>query len=80
MLSFLKANGEDEMAEIYAYGIHDHANKKYQEASDYPEEWFDETERVDEWISNNERYIYKWMFDLIFEHKSDVLKIGENQV
>ena len=80
VMSFLKANGEDEMADIYACGIHDYANKKYQKGSDYPEEWFDETERVDEWISDNEGYIYKWMYDLILEHKSEVLKLGENQV
>ncbi len=78
VLSFLKANGEDEMAGVYAHGIHDYANKKYEKGSDYPEEWFDETERVDEWISDNEEYIYKWMYDLIFEHKADVLKLGEN--
>ena len=71
---------EDEMADIYAYGIHDYANKKYQKGSDYPEEWFDETEKVDEWIRDHEGYIYKWMYDLIFQHKSDVLKIGENRV
>lgn len=80
VISFLKVNGEDEMADIYAYGIHDYANKKYQKGSDYPEEWFDETEKVDEWIRDHEGYIYKWMYDLIFQHKSDVLKIGENRV
>jgi len=37
----------------------------------------DETERIDEWISDNEGYIYKWMYDLILEHKSEVLKLGE---
>lgn len=25
----------------------------------------DEKERIDEWISDNEGYIYKWMYDLI---------------
>ena len=65
------------MADIYACGIHDYANEKYQKNYDYPEEWFDETERIDEWISDNEGYIYKWMYDLILEHKSEVLKLGE---
>ena len=78
VLSFLKANGEEEMADVYACDIHDYANERYQKGSDYPEEWFDETEEIDEWISNNEGYIYKWMYDLIFEHKSEVLKFGGN--
>ena len=77
VMSFLITNGEKEMADIYACGIHDYANEKYQKNYDYPEEWFDETERIDEWISDNEGYIYKWMYDLILEHKSEVLKLGE---
>ena len=39
VLSFLKADGEDEMASVYARGIHDYANEKYQGNCDYPEEW-----------------------------------------
>ncbi len=78
VLSFLKANGEEEMADFYACGIHDYANERYQNGSDYPEEWFDETEEIDEWIRDNEGYIFKWMYDLILEHKSEVLKFGEN--
>ena len=78
MLSFLKANGEEEMADVYACGIHDYANEKYQENYDYPEEWFDEAEEIDDWISANAEYIYEWMYDLILEQKSEVLKLGEN--
>ncbi len=77
VISFLKTNGEKEMADIYACGIHDYANEKYQQNFDYPEEWFDETERVDKWISDYEKYIFKWMYDLIIAHKSDVLALGE---
>ena len=77
VLSFLKTNGEEKMADVYACGIHDYANEKYQKNYDYPDEWFDETERVDEWINNNEEYIYKWMYDLVMKHKSEVLKLGE---
>ena len=78
VLSFLKTNGEEKMADAYAFGIRDYANEKYQKNYDYPEEWFDETERIDEWISNNEGYIYKWMYDLILEYKSEILMFGDN--
>ncbi|MBD5519124.1 MAG: hypothetical protein HDR07_11830 [Lachnospiraceae bacterium] len=77
VLSFLKTNGEEEMANVYACGIHDYTNERYQKNYDYPEEWFDEAERIDEWISGNEGYIYKWMYDLILGHKSEVIKLGD---
>lgn len=79
VLSFLRATGEEQMADVYACGIHDYANERYQKGSDYPEEWFRETEKVDEWISDHEEYIYKWMYHLILEHKSEVLRLGKNQ-
>lgn len=56
VLSFLRANSEKEMADVYAYGIHDYANERYQKY-DYPEEWLDEAEEIDEWIKDNEEYI-----------------------
>lgn len=77
VLSYLKANNEGEMASVYARGIHDYANEKYQENYDYPEEWLDEADEIDEWISDNEVSLYKWMYDLILNHKSEVLKFGE---
>ena len=77
VLSFLKTNGEEEMASVYACGIHDYTNERYQKNYDYPDEWFDETERIDEWIRNNEEYIYTWLYDLIFAHKSEVLEPGK---
>lgn len=80
VLSFLKTNGEDKIADVYACGIHDYANERYQKNYDYPDEWFDETEKIDKWISNNEEYIYKWMYDLILAHKSEVLKLGESYI
>ena len=78
VLSFLKTNGEEEIADVYACGIHDYANERYQKNYDYPEEWFHETERIDEWISDNEGSIYQWMYDLILDNKSEVLMLGEN--
>ena len=74
---YSKATNEEEMASVYGCGIHDYANEKYQKNYDYPEEWFDETDKIDKWISDNEVYLYKWMYDLILNHKSEVLKFGE---
>ena len=77
VLSFLKMKNEEETASIYAYGIHDYANEKYQENYDYPEEWIDESNKIDKWISDNEVYLHKWMYDLILEHKNEILELGE---
>ena len=65
------------MASIYAYGIQDYANEKYQENFNYPEEWIEESNKIDKWISDNEEYLNKWMYDLIVEHKREILKLGE---
>lgn len=78
VLSFLRVSGEEEMADVYACGIHDYADERYRKNYDYPEEWFDETERIDKWIIDHEGYIYQWMYDLIMGHKSEVLLLGEN--
>ena len=77
VLSFLKMKNEEEIASIYAYGIHDYANAKYQENFNYPKEWIDESDKIDKWISDNEGYLYKWMYDLILDNKSEILKLGE---
>lgn len=78
VLSFLRANGEKEMADIYAHGIHDYADGRYQKNYDYPEEWLNDSDKVDGWLMDNEEYIYKWMYDLIMEHKNEILRLGEN--
>lgn len=77
VLSFLRTNGEMEMAGVHAHGIHDYANERYQKC-DYPEEWIEEAEEMDAWIKDNEKHIYQWMYDLILEHKNEVLTLGEN--
>lgn len=79
VLSFLNSENEEDMASVYAYGIHDYANAKYQENFDYPEEWFDEANEIDEWISAHESYLYRWMYNLILEHKSEILKLCEGR-
>lgn len=77
VLSYLKTKNEEKMASIYAYGIHDYANEKYQENYEYPEEWIDESDKIDKWISDNEVYIHKWMHELILEHKNEIFEFGE---
>lgn len=73
---YLKSNGGyDDMADIYAFGIHDY--QKYAEISEYPEEWLDEADKIDDWIYENEYYIYQWKKDLISSHKNEILKLAK---
>lgn len=80
VLSFLKNDREEEMASVYACGIHDYANVKYRENCDYPEEWFDGADKIDKWISDHDEYLYKWMYDLIMNHSREVLKFAEDTI
>ena len=43
----------------------------------YVDEGFSIFYDMKRWISDYEKYIYKWMYDLIIAHKSDVLALGE---
>ncbi len=74
VMAYLRAHHEEEMASVYALGIQDYANEIYRGNYDYPEEWFEGTDTIDEWIRDHEDHIYKWMYDLIMDHKKELLK------
>lgn len=72
---YLKSQGEYDMADIYAYGIHDY--QKYTEISEYPEKWIDEANKIDDWIYENENYIYLWKKNLILNHRDEILNLAK---
>lgn len=73
---YLKSqSGYDDMADIYAFGIHDY--QKYAESDEYPEKWLDESNKIDDWIYENETYIYQWKRNLILNHKDEILNLAE---
>lgn len=77
VLEYLKSQNEYDMAKIYAIGIHDYDDPKYEENFDYPEEWLVESEKIDTWITENEEHIYTWKKDLILNHRNEILKLAE---
>lgn len=82
VITYLKSRNEDELAGIYAYGIHDYCNYEYKNDSSecevqYPQKWLDESEKIGDWIMNNEEHIYKFKRNLILSHKSDILNLAE---
>jgi len=79
--AYLKADGEEEWADIFASGIHDYAAQEYQaedNAVPYPDEWIDGSEKIDNWIYANELYINEWKRRLILTHKDELLKLAED--
>lgn len=77
VIDYLKSHNENELADIYAYGIHDYCNYEHNGNFDYPQNWLDESEKIDDWIMDNEEHIYKFKRNLILSHKSDILNIAE---
>lgn len=77
-VNFLKKNSYKELAEIISKGIHDYQNPQYAVEYDYPEKWLEESEEIDNWISEHEDYLQKWLYDLLIDNKeiiSGIFKI-----
>lgn len=68
-LQFLKESENQELADIFAYGIHDYQNPKYAEQFDYPEEWIEESDKIDDWIEENEAWLNAWQRNLLLENR-----------
>lgn len=77
VINYLKSQNENELADIYAYGIHDYCNYEHNGNFDYPQNWIDESEKIDDWITDNEEHIYKFKRNLILSHKNDILNMAE---
>lgn len=77
VIDYLKSHNENELADIYAYGIHDYCNYEHNGNFDYPQNWLDESEKIDDWIMDNEEHIYKFKRHLVLSHKSDILNLAE---
>lgn len=56
---------DSEIAKMYALGNHEYSDEKYQADFDYPQEWIDESEIIDDWISENEVDIIRFLQDLL---------------
>ena len=67
-LQFLNQTGEQELASIFAYGVHDYQNPKYADCG-YPQTWIDESEEIDKWIFKHEDFLYRWEQTLLLDNK-----------
>uniref|UniRef100_UPI00405719BF hypothetical protein n=1 Tax=Agathobacter sp. TaxID=2021311 RepID=UPI00405719BF len=74
-IQYLKESGDDELASVFAKGIHDYQNPKYAKNYDYPKEWLEEAKEIDEWISEQEDWLWKWEYDILIKNRDSILKI-----
>ncbi len=72
-LEYLNHTGLTELAEIFAKGIHDYQNPIYAENFDYPDEWIEESDEIDCWISDHEEWLTDWKRNLLIKSKDIIL-------
>lgn len=70
---YLRISGDNELANIFEKGMHDYQNPKYAKNCDYPEEWLEEADEIDEWISKHEDWLWKWKYDILVMNRDSIL-------
>lgn len=80
VINLLKSQGEDEFVKVFASGIHDYANPKYAEKFNYPDEWLEQSDTINNWIYDNEEKIYQWKRKLILSHRDEILELSDNKI
>jgi len=68
--AFLETKRWNELTDMYKLGIHDYHSEKYLDSYDYPEEWIEESEIIDNWIFENEVSIYRFLKELVLENEA----------
>lgn len=74
-IQFLKEKRDDELASIFSYGVHDYQNPKYAGNFKYPDIWIDEAEKIDQWITDHESWLYGWERKLLMDNKELICSI-----
>lgn len=72
-IQYLRMRGDNKLADIFEKGIHDYQNPKYSPNYDYPEEWLEEADEIDKWISKHEDWLWKWEYDILIMNRDNIL-------
>lgn len=67
---YLEKEKWDELTNMYKLGIHDYHDEKYLDNYDYPEEWMEEAEIIDNWIYENEINIYRFLKEIVLQNEA----------
>ena len=71
-VEYLNHIGENQMAVVFAYGVHPYDDRRYDDFH-YPLEWIDDSDEIDDWISANENKIISVQKNIILSNK-DIIK------
>lgn len=71
-IQFLEQKGDDEFASIFRYGAHDYQDPRYDGNWNYPDEWIEEAEKIDQWITNHRNWLYMWQQKLLLDNKETI--------
>lgn len=74
-IQFLEQRGDAEFASIFRYGAHDYQNPKYDGNWNYPEEWIEESEEIDQWITDHENELFMWEKRLLIDNKETICSL-----
>lgn len=56
---------DEEISRMYALGNHNYSDEKYQTDFNYPQEWLDEYELIDQWIFGHEKKIISFLQNIL---------------
>lgn len=71
---YLNRIGEKDFGAIFRKGIHDYQNPQYSENCDYPNEWIEEADTIDQWIMRSESWLSAWKRNLLIKNKEFILQ------
>ena len=74
-VEYLNHIGENQMAAVFAYGIHPYDDKQFDNIH-YPLEWIDDSDEIDDWISANENKIISIQKNIILSNKEIIKSIN----
>lgn len=74
-IQFLELEGDAELASKLRYGAHDYQNSKYDGNWNYPEEWIEESEEIDQWITDHENELFMWEKMLLIDNKKTICSL-----
>lgn len=59
----------NDLAPIFRYEIHDYQNPQYVGNYNFLKKWLNESDEIDEWIEENEEWLFAWEQKLLMDNK-----------
>lgn len=75
-VDYLNQVGDSELAAIIERGIHDYQNPIYSGNFEYPEEWIDESNEIDDWIIEHSDWLWHWLYDFLIVNENRIIALN----